>query len=112
MSQQPQVPPSPIAVHFLQMVAVKRIPLPTEKHTEAVKDGVYSLLPNNIDMCLRSRGSQGFTCMGGRGQGEHALLGLLLYKYVGILLPLLAEQPKTHENVILPKAYLGDQWES
>lgn len=49
---------------------------------------------------------------GGRGQGEHALLGLLLYKYVGILLPLLAEQPKTHENVILPKAYLGDQWES
>lgn len=39
------------------------------------------------------------------GQGEHALLGLFLYEYVGIQLPLLAEQPKTNETVILPKAY-------
>lgn len=46
------------------------------------------------------------------GQGEHALLGLFLYKYAGVHLPLLAEQPKTHENVILPKAHLGDQWEA
>lgn len=66
MSQQPKVPPSPIAVHFLQMFAVKRIPLPTEKHTEAFKDGVCSLLLNNVDMCIHSRGSQGFTCMAGR----------------------------------------------
>lgn len=41
------------------------------------------------------------------GQGENALLGLFLYEFVGIHLPLLAEQPKTNETVILPKASRG-----
>lgn len=95
MSQQPKVPLSRVAVHFLQMFAVKRIPLPTEKHTEAFKDGVCNLLPNNVDVYTQQGQSRLYVY---GEQGENALLGLFLYEYVGIHLPLLAEQPKTNET--------------
>lgn len=109
MANNPRPLPLRLLLIFFKWFVVKRIPFLTEKHTEVFKDGVCSFLPNNVDMCIHRQraGAAKALCVG--GGGERALRELFLCQYVDTHVPLLPEHPKTNQNVILPKAYLGKQ---